>query len=106
MLAPTAWNTLCTYIFSAHNSFGLYYIFSDETLTLDDLNEARTKLHDSRNRWFEIGQALHVDDITLDSIRKQCANDDSTGLREVLAHRLKSGPPLTWKELLNSQCGM
>ncbi len=71
-------------------------------MTLDDINEAHTKLHDSQNRWFEIGQALHVDDVTLDSIRKQCANDDSNCLREMLAHRLKVGPPLTWKELFNS----
>ena len=82
------------------NSSVLYH--TDETLTLDDLNEAHTKLHDSRNRWFEIGQALNVDDVTLDSIRKQYANDDSTCLREMLAHRLKSGPPLTWKELVNT----
>ncbi|XP_064387404.1 poly [ADP-ribose] polymerase tankyrase-1-like isoform X5 [Halichondria panicea] len=75
----------------------------DDTLTVDDLNEAHTKLYDSRNRWFEIGQALHVDDVILDSIRKRYANDDSTCLREMLDHCLKSGPPLTWKELLNTQ---
>ncbi len=79
---------------------------TDETLTLDDLSEAHTKLHDSRNRWFEIGQALNVDDVTLDSIRKQYANDDSTCLGEMLAHRLKSEPPLTWKDLLNSLSSM
>ena len=71
-------------------------------MTLDDIKEAHTKLHDSQNKWFEIGQALHVDDVILDSIRKQCDNDDSTCLREMLAHRLKSEPPLTWKELFNS----
>ena len=76
---------------------------------MDDLNDAHTKLYDSRNRWFEIGQALHVDDVILDSIRKQYANDDSTCLREMVSNRLKSGPPLTWRDLLNSvptQSGM
>ncbi len=73
---------------------------------MDDINEAHTKLYDSRNKWFEIGQALHVEDVILDSIRKRYANDGSTCLREMLDHRLKSGPPLTWKELLNTQYGM
>ncbi|XP_064395496.1 ankyrin-3-like isoform X2 [Halichondria panicea] len=75
---------------------------SDDRLTLDDLSQAHTELYNSRNRWIEIGQALNVDDVTLDSIRKQFANDDSTCLREMLAHRLKSGPPLTWEDTLSS----
>ena len=82
----------------SNNCFVLY---TDDTLTLDDLSKAHTELYESRNRWFEIGQALNVDDVTLDSIRKQYANDGSTScLREMLAHRLKSEPPLIWKDLL------
>ncbi len=86
-----------------------YFIYTDDTLTLDDLSKAHTELYESQNRWFEIGQALNIDDVMLDSIRKQYANDGSTCLREMLAHRLKSGPPLTWKGLLTllpAQYGM
>ena len=57
------------------------------------------KLYNARTKWFEIGLALNVDYETLKSIERVQLNNQDTCLREMLAHRIQSGGPLTLSDL-------
>ena len=66
---------------------------------MDDLSDVYTKFYGARHKWFEIGLALKIDFITLKSIEIKQLNDPSKCLREMLAHCIQSGGPLTWTGL-------
>ena len=57
------------------------------------------KLYDARTKWFAIGLALNVDFNTLKSIERVQLSNQDTCLREMLAHRIQSGGPLTLNDL-------
>ena len=65
---------------------------------MDDVGEVYTKLYDARDKWFNIGLALGIKFNTLKSIKREQPDYDDC-LREMLAHRIQSGGPLTWADL-------
>ena len=71
---------------------------SAEALSMDDLGDVYSKLHDARNTWFNIGLALKINYSTLESVESEKPNN-SDRLRRMLAHRIQSGGPLTWTDL-------
>ena len=92
--------------FSAiRNSDNLFVYFNTlfkfnkgDVLSIEDLSEVYTKFFDARDKWFNIGLALNINFTALKSIKsEQHDNDDC--LREMLAHRIQSGGPLTWADL-------
>ena len=66
---------------------------------MDDLSDVYTKFYGARDKWFEIGLVLKIDFTTLKSIGREQLNNQSICLREMLAHRIQSGGPLTWTDL-------
>ena len=68
-------------------------------LSLDDLVDVHTKLYDASDKWFDIGLALDIKYNALNCIKKEQFNNSSDCLREMLAHRIQSGGPLTWPDL-------
>ena len=58
-----------------------------------------TKLYDARDKWFDIGLALNIKFNTLKSIEREQHSNQGNCLREMLAHRIQSGGPLTWADL-------
>ena len=65
---------------------------------MDDLSDVYTNFYDTRDKWFNIGMALNIKFSTLKSIKSEHHDNDDC-LREVLAHRIQSGGPLTWADL-------
>ena len=66
---------------------------------MDDLSDVYTKFYRVHDKWFEVGMALKIDFTTLKSIEREQFNNQSKCLREMLAHRIQSGGPLTWTDL-------
>ena len=66
---------------------------------MDDLGEVYTKFFGARDKWFNIGLALGIKFSTLKSIKTREQHDNDECLREMLAHRIQSGGPLTWADL-------
>ena len=75
---------------------------TDTVLSIEDLFDVWNKLFNARTKWYAIGLNLNVDDETLRSIELQPSTDCGKCLSNMLAHRLRSGGPLTWKDLCNS----
>ena len=75
------------------------FIHKDEALSMDDLSDVYTKFYGTRDKWFEIGLALNIGFTTLKSIEREQLKNQSECLREMLAHRIQSGGPLTWADL-------
>ena len=70
-------------------------------LDLDQLPVLQHELYDVRDKWFDIGVQLSLDNGTLQSIK---AENNSTGdaLREVLTYWLKRSPMPTWGSLFKA----
>ena len=66
---------------------------------MEDLGDVYTKFYDARDKWFEIGLALKLSFTALKSIEREQLNNQSKCLREMLAHRIQSGGPLTLADL-------
>ena len=66
---------------------------------MNDLVDVHTKLYDVRSKWFDIGMALSISYGTLESIKSEQHFKNSDCLREVLAHRIQLGSPLTWNDI-------
>ena len=66
---------------------------------MSDLGDVYTRLFDARDKWFDIGLALNINFSTLKSIEREQLNNQSSCLREILAHRIQSGSSLTWADL-------
>ncbi len=79
----------------------LLFAFVGSILTIGDLNSVNAKLIQAAADWFYLGLALGLNHGTLKDIR-----DDYHGnkdyLCEMLAARLKTGPPLTYSEICQS----
>ena len=71
---------------------------SDENLSIDDLYDVHAKLFDARDKWFNVGLGLNIKFNALKSIKSE-QNDNGDCLREMLAHCIQSGGPLTWTDL-------
>ena len=65
---------------------------------MDDLGDVYTKLYNARSKWFDIGLALKINYSTLESIESEKPSN-SDRLRQMLAHLIQSGGPLTWTDL-------
>ncbi len=78
-----------------------FRFFVGSILTIDDLNSVNEKLIQVAADWFYLGLALGLRHGTLKDIR-----DDYHGnkdyLCEMLAARLKTGPPLTYSKICQS----
>ena len=72
---------------------------SDESLSIDHLHFVYNKLYKTRAKWFNIGLALGIDFDSLKSIEEEQLKKHDNCLREMLAHRIQSGGPLTWADL-------
>ena len=73
--------------------------FADEQiLSINDLDEVYSATVDASSEWFELGLALKIQHPTLTNFRKDHHSSDKC-LLEMLAHRLKLTPPLTWGHL-------
>ena len=78
-------------------------------LKIANIETIVSKLYNARVKWFPLGMALGVDYNTLENIEKQHPRDNESCLRDMIAHRLRSGTnhetdlePLTWKEICDS----
>ncbi len=82
-----------------HVYFGFFFV--DSILTIDDLNSVYEKLIEAAENWFFLGLSLGLGHGTLKNI-----TDDYHGNRkylcEMLAARLKTGPPLTYSKICQS----
>ena len=78
---------------------GIQQYFSILELTLKDIGVICEKLHNARVKWFQLGMALKVDHDTLTNIKEENQGRNDVCLEKMIAHRLKNGDPLTWKEL-------
>ena len=76
-----------------------YIELSGKILSIDDLRDVYTKFYDARDKWCDIGLYLNVKESALKSIKKEQLNNQGDCLREMLAHRIQSGGPLTWNDL-------
>ncbi len=63
-----------------------------------DLQSVYEKVIKTAKNWFNLGLALDLDHDTLDNIKDDYHRNKDC-LREMLAARLKTGPPLTYSEI-------
>ena len=78
--------------------FILLYHYTD-TITSNDHQEVYEKVFDARGNWRDLGGALGLDINTLGAIDIKYRGDVQDCLREMIAKRLQSGGPLSWKDL-------
>ncbi|XP_064401342.1 uncharacterized protein LOC135347321 [Halichondria panicea] len=71
-------------------------------LTIDDLNSVYEKLIEAAENWLDLGLALGLGHSTLSNIKGEHRDKNQTCLREMLAVRLKTGPPLTYSDICRS----
>ncbi|XP_064386403.1 uncharacterized protein LOC135334925 isoform X3 [Halichondria panicea] len=68
----------------------------DSVLTVSDLLEVCERVKSASPNWFSLGLALKLSYTDLTNFRETYRDNNDVCLREVLAHRLQSGVPLTW----------
>ena len=66
---------------------------------MDDHHEVHERLFDVSAKWRDLGGALGLDYNTLTAMESYYRGNVQDCLREMLARRLQSGGPLSWKEL-------
>ena len=75
-------------------------LFSD-TLTLNDISEVLTVLHDVQDKWFVLGVQLKVSVASLRAIRAQFQNPGDC-LLEMLTEWLSNVPSPTWQSVVDA----
>ena len=80
----------------------LFLFFIGSILTIDDLNSVYEKLIKAAGNWLDLGLSLRLGHGTLSNIKDEHRDKNQTCLREMLAARLKTGPPLTYSEICRS----
>ena len=73
--------------------------FTCTDITLSDHQEVYERLFGVRVQWRNLGGALGLDQDTLSAIDTKHRGDVQVCLREMLAKRLQSGGPLSWRVL-------
>ena len=73
-----------------------YHCAPDSVLTVSDLLEVCERVKSASPNWFSLGLALKLSYTDLTNFRETYRDNNDVCLREVLAHRLQSGVPLTW----------
>ncbi len=76
-------------------------IFVGSILTLGDLNSVYKNLIKAAGNWFNLGLNLGLDFHILNNISDK-HRDNQLCLREMIAARLKTGPPLTYSDICRS----
>ncbi|XP_064398834.1 uncharacterized protein LOC135345359 isoform X2 [Halichondria panicea] len=76
-------------------------------LSIDDLHHVLNILIDARHKWYNIGLALNVRELTLRKIRAnfqslECKDVDC--LREMLSHWLRNSRSTTWQNIIRALC--
>ena len=72
---------------------------TDSELTAEDFSIVHEKLYKARTKWHNIGLELGVDFETLESICLKFRDCHDECLKKMLACRLQSHGPLTWRGL-------
>ncbi len=75
--------------------------FVGSILTLNDLPSVYEKLIKAAVQWFNLGLELELSFDILNNISDKHQNNQ-TCLREMIAARLKTGPPLTYSDICRS----
>ena len=80
----------------------LFLFFVGSILTIDDLNSVYEKLIEAAGNWLDLGLSLGLRHSTLSNIKDEHRDKNQICLREMLAVRLKTGPPLTYSDICRS----
>ena len=86
----------CTYVVDSQPI--IFADHSTQTLSVTDLDEVYSETVDASSEWFDLGLALKIQHPILTNLWERLHSSEKC-LREMLAHRLKLTPPLTWGHL-------
>ncbi len=78
-----------------------YHLFVVSTLTLGDLNSVYKNLIKAAGNWFNLGLDLGLGFDILNNISDKHRDNNQTGLRDMIAACLKTGP-LTYSDICRS----